>query len=72
MLATKAKAYWLLTRMTRPIGTFLLLWPTLWSLGIAAQGMPDFDVLVVFVLGVVLMRSAGCPVAGVKTDSVCL
>ncbi|WP_060983654.1 4-hydroxybenzoate octaprenyltransferase [Vibrio splendidus] len=60
MLATKAKAYWQLTRMNRPIGTLLLLWPTLWSLIIAAQGMPDFDVLVVFVLGVVLMRSAGC------------
>lgn len=60
MLATKAKAYWQLTRMNRPIGTLLLLWPTLWSLIIAAQGMPDFDVLVVFVFGVVLMRSAGC------------
>ncbi|MGR5338021.1 4-hydroxybenzoate octaprenyltransferase [Vibrio gigantis] len=60
MLATKAKAYWQLTRMNRPIGTLLLLWPTLWSLIIAAQGMPNFDVLVVFVLGVVLMRSAGC------------
>ena len=60
MLATKAKAYWQLTRMNRPIGTLLLLWPTLWSLIIAAQGMPDFDVLVVFLLGVVLMRSAGC------------
>ena len=60
MFATKAKAYWQLTRMNRPIGTLLLLWPTLWSLIIAAKGMPDFDVLVVFVLGVVLMRSAGC------------
>ncbi|WP_146448102.1 4-hydroxybenzoate octaprenyltransferase [Vibrio kanaloae] len=60
MLATKAKAYWQLTRMNRPIGTLLLLWPTLWSLIIAAQGMPDLDVLIVFVLGVVLMRSAGC------------
>ena len=60
MLVTKAKAYWQLTRMNRPIGTLLLLWPTLWSLIIAAQGMPDFDVLVVFLLGVVLMRSAGC------------
>ena len=60
MFATKAKAYWQLTRMNRPIGTLLLLWPTLWSLIIAAKGMPDFDVLVVFVLGVILMRSAGC------------
>ncbi|MEZ9567039.1 4-hydroxybenzoate octaprenyltransferase [Vibrio artabrorum] len=60
MLAVKAKAYWQLTRMNRPIGTLLLLWPTLWSLIIAAQGIPDWDVLVVFVIGVVLMRSAGC------------
>jgi 4-hydroxybenzoate polyprenyltransferase len=60
MLATKAQAYWQLTRMNRPIGTLLLLWPTLWSLIIAAQGIPDFDVLIVFILGVVLMRSAGC------------
>lgn len=60
MLATKAKAYWQLTRMDRPIGTLLLLWPTLWALVIAANGLPDLSVLVVFVLGVVLMRSAGC------------
>ena len=59
MLATKAKAYWQLTRMDRPIGTLLLLWPTLWALVIAANGLPDLSVLVVFVLGVVLMRSAG-------------
>ena len=60
MLATKAKAYWQLTRMDRPIGTLLLLWPTLWALVIAANGLPDLSVLVVFVLGVILMRSAGC------------
>ncbi|UTT83608.1 4-hydroxybenzoate octaprenyltransferase [Vibrio pelagius] len=60
MLATKAKAYWQLTRMDRPIGTLLLLWPTLWALVIAANGLPDLSVFVVFVLGVVLMRSAGC------------
>ncbi|MDK9738368.1 4-hydroxybenzoate octaprenyltransferase [Vibrio sp. D404a] len=60
MLAIKAKAYWQLTRMDRPIGTLLLLWPTLWALVIAANGLPDLSVLVVFVLGVVLMRSAGC------------
>ncbi|NOH35888.1 4-hydroxybenzoate octaprenyltransferase [Vibrio chagasii] len=70
MLATKAKAYWQLTRMNRPIGTLLLLWPTLWSLIIAAQGMPDLDVLVVFVLGVVLMRSAGCVINDVADRKV--
>ncbi|MDN3615496.1 MAG: 4-hydroxybenzoate octaprenyltransferase [Vibrio gallaecicus] len=60
MLATKAKAYWQLTRMDRPIGTLLLLWPTLWALVIAAEGMPSINVLIVFILGVFLMRSAGC------------
>jgi 4-hydroxybenzoate polyprenyltransferase len=47
-------------RFDKPIGIFLLLWPTLWALWIAAEGVPDTLVLVVFVLGVVLMRSAGC------------
>ena len=52
--------YYLLTRLHRPIGIFLLLWPTLWALWIAGEGKPDLLVLVVFVCGVVLMRSAGC------------
>lgn len=52
--------YCLLTRLHRPIGIFLLLWPMLWALWIASAGRPDTLVLVVFVLGVVLMRSAGC------------
>jgi 4-hydroxybenzoate polyprenyltransferase len=52
--------YYLLTRLHRPIGIFLLLWPTLWALWIAAQGFPDPLILAVFILGVVLMRSAGC------------
>ena len=49
-----------LMRFDRPIGTLLLLWPTLWSLWFAAGGMPDLDVLVIFLLGVALMRAAGC------------
>lgn len=52
--------YWLLMRLHRPIGILLLLWPTLWALWIAAGGMPDLHILIVFALGVVLMRSAGC------------
>ena len=47
-------------RLHRPIGAFLLLWPTLWALWIAAQGPPPLGVLVVFVLGVWVMRAAGC------------
>ncbi len=52
--------YIALTRLNRPIGTYLLLWPTLWALWIAAQGIPNVWTLCVFTLGVVLMRSAGC------------
>ena len=52
--------YALLARLNKPIGIFLLLWPTLWALWIAAEGVPHLGVLTVFVLGVILMRSAGC------------
>jgi len=52
--------YYLLMRFDRPIGIFLLLWPTLWALWVAAEGMPDGWVLTVFVAGVVIMRAAGC------------
>ncbi|MZI94475.1 4-hydroxybenzoate octaprenyltransferase [Vibrio sp. CAIM 722] len=60
MTFAKARAYWQLMRMDRPIGSLLLLWPTVWALIIAAKGLPDWKVLIVFVLGVFLMRSAGC------------
>jgi len=56
----KLQAYAQLMRIDKPIGTLLLLWPTLWALWIAAQGFPDFSVLLVFTVGVFLMRSAGC------------
>ena len=49
-----------LARLDRPIGNFLLLWPTLWALWIAGDGRPTPLVLVVFVLGVLVMRAAGC------------
>jgi 4-hydroxybenzoate polyprenyltransferase len=52
--------YALLMRMNRPIGVYLLLWPTVWALWIAGEGNPDTWVTLVFVAGVVLMRSAGC------------
>ena len=58
----KLMQYILLTRLNRPIGIYLLLWPTLIALWIAATGTPDLDVLFVFVAGVVLMRSAGCAI----------
>jgi 4-hydroxybenzoate polyprenyltransferase len=56
----RLRQYILLMRLDRPIGIFLLLWPTLWALWIAAGGIPDYWVATVFVLGVILMRSAGC------------
>ncbi len=52
--------YALLMRVHQPIGTLLLLWPTLWALWIAGEGRPDAAVVVVFVAGVFVMRSAGC------------
>ncbi len=52
--------YVALTRLNRPVGIFLLLWPTWWALLIAGDGRPDAWITVVFTLGVVLMRSAGC------------
>lgn len=52
--------YALLMRLDRPIGILLLMWPTLWGLWLAARGMPQTSVFLVFVIGVVLMRSAGC------------
>ncbi|MFU8821453.1 MAG: 4-hydroxybenzoate octaprenyltransferase [Gammaproteobacteria bacterium] len=59
-LSAQLREYALLMRLDRPIGTFLLLWPTLWALWIAGAGRPDPHVFLVFVAGVVLMRSAGC------------
>ena len=58
--AAKFDIYWRLMRFHRPIGIYLLLWPTLWGLWFAAGGLPPLKLLVVFVLGTVLMRAAGC------------
>jgi len=54
------RAYWELTRMHKPIGILLLLWPMYWALWIASNGQPNILVFTVFTLGVVMMRSAGC------------
>ncbi|UJP01361.1 MAG: UbiA family prenyltransferase, partial [Nitrosomonas sp.] len=59
-LADRIKTYAQLMRLDKPIGILLLLWPMLWGLWFAAQGLPDARILVIFVLGTVLMRSAGC------------
>ncbi len=54
--------YIALTRLNRPIGILLLLWPTLWAIWISSEGRPDTVILAVFVIGTILMRSAGCAI----------
>ena len=61
-LRSRILLYAQLIRFEKPIGFYLLLWPTLWALAIAAQGSPDGWVLFVFVCGAFLMRSAGCAI----------
>lgn len=61
-LHPRAQAYIDLTRLNRPIGIYLLLWPTLMALWIAAEGVPPLGLLLIFSLGVVLTRSAGCAI----------
>ncbi len=60
MLAERLPHYARLMRLDKPIGTLLLLWPTLWALWIAADGVPPLHILLIFALGTLLMRSAGC------------
>jgi len=55
-------AYERLIRLDKPIGILLLLWPTLWAVWIAARGNPQPDVVLIFVMGTILMRSAGCAI----------
>ncbi len=59
-IADRWPLYWRLMRFDRPIGIWLLLWPTLWALWLAAGGFPPWPMLLVFVLGTALMRAAGC------------
>lgn len=61
-IAATLADYGRLMRLDRPIGTYLLLWPTLWALWISAQGRPQARVFTIFVAGVLLMRSAGCAI----------
>jgi 4-hydroxybenzoate polyprenyltransferase len=61
-LAERLSLYMQLTRLNRPIGILLLLWPTLWGVWIAGAGHPAWHIVLIFVLGTVLMRSAGCAI----------
>ena len=60
LLPRPLKPYAALARLDRPIGTWLLLWPGLWSLALAADGLPDARLCALFALGALIMRSAGC------------
>jgi len=60
--AERLSLYLQLTRLNRPIGILLLLWPTLWGVWIAGAGHPSWQIVLIFVLGTVLMRSAGCAI----------
>jgi len=59
-LVSQLRNYGKLMRLDKPVGIWLLLWPTLWALWLAGNGTPDQGLFVIFVLGVVVMRSAGC------------
>ncbi len=61
-LTERFHLYCQLTRLNKPIGILLLLWPTLWGIWIAGEGHPDWHIVVIFALGTVLMRSAGCAI----------
>src|SRR5665648_376466 len=56
----KLRVYVTLMRLDKPIGIYLLLWPTLWGIWVAGDGQPPLKILFIFILGVILMRSVGC------------
>lgn len=62
IILKKTKLYAELVRLNRPIGIYLLLWPTLWALWFASDGFPDLKYLIIFSFGVLFMRSAGCAI----------
>lgn len=61
-IARRLDAYERLIRLDKPIGTLLLLWPTLWAVWLAAEGRPSAAIVLIFLLGTLLMRSAGCAI----------
>src|SRR5262245_39206397 len=62
MFKQRLYQYVLLVRLHKPIGIWLLLWPTLWGLWIGSHGQPQFKIVLIFILGTILMRSAGCAI----------
>lgn len=59
-IGTKMRGFWEVMRFDKPIGTFLLAAPTAWALAIANRGLPPWDLIIIFTLGVIVMRAAGC------------
>ena len=59
-LPQRLRPYAVLARLDKPIGTWLLLWPGLWSVALATDGLPDIRLLALFAAGALVMRSAGC------------
>ena len=62
LISERLLSYFYLVRLDKPIGILLLLWPTLWGLWLASDGWPNIQILIIFCLGTVLMRSAGCAI----------
>lgn len=62
LISERLQSYIYLVRLDKPIGILLLLWPTLWGLWIASDGLPNLAILLIFCLGTILMRSAGCAI----------
>lgn len=62
LMRERLQQYIFLMRLDKPIGIMLLLWPTLWSLWLASHGKPEIKIFFIFIVGVILMRSAGCVV----------
>lgn len=60
MLFQKITQYAYLTRLHKPTGIYLVLWPTLWALWLSSQGQPNINTLAIFMAGAIIMRSAGC------------
>ena len=61
-LCNRLSIYARLIRIDKPVGIFLLLWPTLWALWMASEGLPDAKIFFIYLLGTFLMRSAGCAI----------
>jgi 4-hydroxybenzoate polyprenyltransferase len=62
LISERLLSYFYLVRLDKPIGILLLLWPTLWGLWLASDGWPNIQILAIFCLGTLLMRSAGCAI----------